>query len=258
MAQRAVWVWDRAPAANLIRFAQSHAVQDLFLAVPDNLPSSEALPWVRAVVDAARPSSIRPHALGGDPGWIDDPAKAVNWQRAALSTGLFVGSHVDLEAWRHPGWETDRAATVTKYLLTLDVLAAVATVPLEADITFWLHTVLTPNGQPLDAAVLACVDRVTVMSFRNTVTGPDGITEIAAPTLAAARAAGRPVRLAVETSYLGDDPVSRKQTFYGQTSEAMFAAMARVDKVEAPNPSYAGISVQHCAAWAAMRRERRT
>ena len=89
--QRAIWVWTQPPAKTLVSFAKRHSAQDLFLSVPPNLPSSSALSWVRSVSKAARGTGIRLHALGGDPGWIDDPAAALAWQEAALSTGLFTG-----------------------------------------------------------------------------------------------------------------------------------------------------------------------
>ena len=250
--ERAMWVWTQPPAKTLVSFAKRHSAQDLFLSVPPNLPSSSALSWVRSVSKAARGTGIRLHALGGDPGWIDDPAAALAWQEAALSTGLFTGSHVDVEPWGHPAWDTDRAGTVARYLDLLGALEASTALPVEADVAFWLHTVGTDEGRSLDAAVLDRVDAVTIMSYRNTVTGADSITDVGATTLATAAAAGKPARLAVETRYLGDDAISRKQTFYGQSDVDLATALQQVDAAEAGSPSYAGISVHDYAGWDAL------
>ena len=201
----------------------------------------------------ATPAGIRLQALGGDPGWVDDPAAAVAWQDAALSTGLFAGVHVDIEPWQRADWGTDQARVLAGYLATYDALQAATTLPLEADVPFWLWTLTAADGTAVDAAVLQRVDKVTVMSYRNTVTGPDSITDIAATTLAAGTTAGKPVRLAVETNFLGSDAVSAKQTFYGKTEAAVNTALDQVDAAEAGTVSYAGMAVHDYAGYDALR-----
>ena len=250
---RGLWVWNQPTAKTLVSFAQSRGITELFVSVPDNLPASPRLTWVKAVSKLAVPAGIRLQALGGDPGWVDDPAAAVAWQDAALSTGLFSGVHVDIEPWQRADWSTDQARVLAGYLDTYDRLQAATTLPLEADVPFWLWTLATADGTPVDAAVLARVDQVTVMSYRDTVTGPDSITDVAARTLAAGVTAGKPVRLAVETNDLGSDPVAAKQTYYGATEAAVNTALDQVDAAEAGVPSYAGMAVHDYAGYAALR-----
>ncbi|MGZ4617114.1 MAG: hypothetical protein ACXV4A_16325 [Actinomycetes bacterium] len=253
-AGRAMWVWTQPAAKTLVDYAKAHGVTDLFLAVPDHLPTSGApLTWATSVHDLAAPAGIRLQALGGDPGWVDDPAAAVGWETDALSTGLFTGAHVDLEPWQHPQWSTDQAAVVRRYLDTLSQLQAATTLPVEADVAFWLWTITTDDGTPLDTAVLRLVDRVTIMSYRNTATGTDSITDVGATTLARANAAGRPVRLAVETNYLGSDATSAKQTFHGMTQTQLTTALAAVDTAETGVATYAGVAVQDYDGWTALR-----
>ena len=119
--------------------------------------------------------------------------------------------------------------------------------------SFWLHE-HTVGGRPADEAVMDVVDAVTVMSYRDTATGPDSITGVAGAALASARTLGRPVRLAVETRFLGDDPVAAKQTFHGATQRQLDRALADVDAALAGHPTYAGIAVHDHAGWSAMRR----
>jgi hypothetical protein len=250
---RALWVWDQPSAKGLVAFAQQRGIRDLFVSVPNDLPSSPRLAWVSGLARLAAPAGLRLQALGGDPAWVDDPAGALAWQQAALSTGLFSGVHVDLEPWAHPDWETDRATVVAEYLSVLSRLAGATSLPVEADVSFWLWTVDDGHGGPLDAAVLDRVDRVTIMSYRTTVLGPDSITATGAHTLATAAAAGKPARLAVETNDLGDDPVARKQTFFGQTEAVLRTALDQVDTAEAGRPSYAGVAVEDHAGYLALR-----
>ena len=58
----------------------------------------------------------------------------------------------------------------------------------------------------------------------------------------------------METNYLGADPVSRKQTFWGSTQAQLTTALAAVDAAEAGSASYAGIAVHDRAGWEALKR----
>jgi hypothetical protein len=252
--QRAMWVWDRPQVKTLVSFAGSKGVQDLFVAVPVDLPTSGQLSWFRTLRTQTAAAGIRVHALGSTTEWIDDVPAALRWESAALGTGLFDGVHLDVEPWLHPAWGgTGQAAMLGRYLDLLDRVEGATALPVEADIAFWLDQVTVPEGR-LDEAVLARVDAVTVMSYRNTVTGPDSITGTGAAALDAAARAGKPARLAVETHDLGADAVARKQTFYGSTQAQLTAALAAVDSAEAGSPSYAGTAVQDRAGWEALRK----
>ena len=162
--------------------------------------------------------------------------------------------HLDVEPWLHAAWGgAGQAAMLGRYLDLLDQLGSATPLRVEADIAFWLDQVTVAEGR-LDEAVLARVDAVTVMSYRTAVTGPDSITALGAAALVAGARAGKPVRLAVETNYLGPDPVSRKQTFYGSTQTEVTTALAAVDAAEAGSASYAGMAVHDRVGWEALKR----
>jgi len=247
-----MWVWDRPDPVSLVGFARNVGAQDMFVSTPGDLATSPDAAWFTSVSSRARSAGIRVHALGAETGWIDDPTSALAWQRQALATGLFDGIHLDVEPWQHSGWGSDREAVSAAYLDLLGSLAADTTLPVEADIAFWLNEV-SVGGQRLDEAVLERVDAVTVLSYRDTVTGPDSILGVADAALAAARRAGKPVRLAVETRYLGDGAVAQKQTFWGSSRRQLAAATAAVDSALAGHPTYRGVAVHDFAGWQAMR-----
>ena len=254
-AHRAMWVWDRPQVKSLVAFATKNAVQDLFVSVPADLPASDQLGWFRTLRTQTAAAGIRVHALGSETSWIDDVPAALRWQAAALGTGLFDGVHLDVEPWLHADWGgAGQPAMLGRYLDLLDRLAAASPLRVEADIAFWLDQVPVAEGR-LDEAVLSRVDAVTVMTYRTTVTGPDSITALGAAALDAGARAGKPVRLAVETNYLGADPVARKQTFWGSTQAQLTTALAAVDTAEAGSPSYAGVAVHDRAGWETLRRK---
>jgi hypothetical protein len=129
------------------------------------------------------------------------------------------------------------------------LLADEGSLPLEADIAFHLHLVSTDSADNLETAVMRLLSAVTVLSYRNTVTGPDSITEVAASAVRSAASVGIPCRLAVETQYLGPDPVSRKQTFHGLGKGVLDAALSELDGLYVDNPTYAGMAVHDYEHW---------
>jgi len=248
-----MWVWDRPEVPGLVDLTRRHGVRDLFVSTPGDLAGSPDLPWFRSLRTSTRSAGIRLHALGAEVWWLDDHAAAETWQQLALAAGLFDGIHLDVEPWLHPSWGSGSAALLASLMSLLERLSAATILPVEADVPFWLHEHVV-DGRPADEGVMAAADAVTVMSYRDTATGPDSITGISGAALATAARLGRPVRLAVETRWLGDDPVSRKQTFHGTTQRQLDRVLDHVDAAVAGHPTYAGISVHDHAGWSAMPR----
>lgn len=244
-------MWGRPAPGPLVAWATAQRVGELFVAVRPAEDAPPGLSWVRDVSGRARRAGVRVAALGSATEWIDRPGEAVAWQRDAVATELFDGVHLDVEPWLHPAWDTDRDGVVARYLALLDEVAGARALPLEVDVAWWLHTVRSAEG-PLDEAVARRVDAMTAMTYRDTVTGPDSITDLGRQVLATAASAGVPCRLAVETRFLGTDPVARKQTFWGQGPTALTRALAGVDAASAGSSSYAGVAVHDEAGWRSL------
>ncbi|MBG0831126.1 hypothetical protein HS041_25530 [Planomonospora sp. ID67723] len=250
---RAMWLWrpDAVRPVDVLAWARARGVREIFVHADARLPSSASrLARLRELKRGADTARIRLTALGGDPEWAADHAAARTWQRAVLGTGLFAGSHVDVEPYVLPRWRTDQAGTVTGLLRMLQLLQADDARPLEADVPFWYHTVPAGPRTTLADAVLARVDAVTVMSYRDTASGPNSLMAVGADMLARATRAGRPVRLAAETAPLADCPYC---TFHEEGGARMTAALAEVDVAARAYPAFAGIAVHHYPSWRAMR-----
>jgi hypothetical protein len=255
---RALWVWDTSTPVATVDFAVSTGIDQLFVAVPPNVTTSSQLPNLRTLADRARAAGIRVDALGGDPGWVDNPSWVVtSWLKPARSTGLFTGIHIDVEPYTTSAWTTNQATVVAKYLTLLDKLNANAgTSPIEADIPFWFNEIpaksSTGGASTLDREIMTRTAGVTVMAYRNTAGGTDGTLDIAGAALAAGTALGKPVRIGQETTYLGDTAVDTKQTFYGWTRTAMDAQLTQVNAGAASYAAYAGLAIHSASGYAAM------
>jgi hypothetical protein len=241
---RAMWLWQQAPAAEVIAWATAHDVRDLFVSFP---PNTTDLTWYRTLKAGADRAHLTLSALGGDASWVSDQAAATRWVTAVVRTGLFTGLHVDVEPYTRPDWDGNRAALVRGYL---DLLGRLRTAPLpvELDVPFWYVTIAVPGGGNLADAVLARISRLTVLTYRNTVSGPNSLLQVGQDMLARA-GAGTAIRLAVETQRLADCPYC---TFYGARQSALTGALAEVDRLAAGHPGYTGVAVHYYQAWRAL------
>jgi hypothetical protein len=252
-AGRATWVWDEPAPAEIAAWCGRRSVIELFVAVPTGLAGSPRLRWLRELC-AALPPTVRTQLLGGDPHWVDEPDEARRWWAAATRAGGAGAVHLDLEPWAHPGWDDDRRPELVRtYLALLEELAGHG-VRLEVDLAHHLHGVRTAAGERLDEAVLRVVDAITLLAYRRRVHGPDGILDLAGPTLEAAFAARRPVRLAVECRYLGGDPQQAKQTFFGRPEPELVAVLEELERLFAARPAWQGTAVHDRAGWTALPR----
>lgn len=248
-----MWVWGAQSADPLIAFAQAHRVSALFVEVRPTVATDGTLPALQSLKTAADAAGIALYALNGDPTWTTDHASALAWQQAALATDLFAGIHLDVEPYSLPAWQTDQAGTASSFLQLLSALKAASALPLEVDVPFWYGTIPAPGqaapGATLADAVLAAVDAVTVMSYRNTATGSNSILDVGIDMLQRAQAANKPVRLAAETN-----PVSGCNycSFAGMSASALQTALDDVEAVGAGYTTFDGMSVEDYAGWSAL------
>ena len=252
-AERALWVWDTSDAQAVVTLATSRGIGQLYAAVPPHVDSSPKLAELQQLVALADAAGLRVDALGGDPGWVDNPAWVVTtWLQPALATGLFTGVHVDIEPYTTAAWTKNRKAVIKKYLTTLDTLhTAAAGTPIEADIPFWFDEIAA-NSSTLDREIMRRTDAVTVMAYRNRADGPDGTIALASAEVAAGEQLGRPVRIGQETNFLGTDPTEVKQTFHGMTLAQMNTQLALVRDAFAASPAFAGLAIHDSLGYAAI------
>lgn len=246
---RAMWVWSRAEPLSVVNWAGTNGVREIFAHVDADVLTNGDLPRLMELKVRADAAGIRLTALGGDPGWVHDPQAALTWQRNVLSTGLFAGSHVDVEPYALDEWNTDRPGTVSAFINLVGSLQADDPRPLETDVPFWYQTISAPGGNLADA-VLGQVDAVTVMSYRDTATGPNSMVDVGTDMLARGQAVGKPVRLAAETQQLVDCPYC---TFYEEGKRSMTRTLGKVDTAVAAYSSYAGIAIHHYDSWRVLK-----
>jgi hypothetical protein len=198
-APRAMWVWKWNRNRDLVSFAVSHGVGELFVSAPPGFSTSQA-PRYSDLLNRAAAAGITVDALSGDPSWVTNPDQAVAWAHEVVNFHSFAGLHLDVEPYALSSWNTDQSGTIASYLSMLArVKAAAASYRLEADIPFWFNTIPSGNTS-LDVSVFDIVDAATLMTYRNVANGSDGIIALGLPEFDDGAALGKRVRLAVETN----------------------------------------------------------
>jgi hypothetical protein len=242
---RAMWLWGDDPAADVISWAGEHNVSEVFVHVAPSVLTDGGLARLQELKEMAVARRIKLRALGGDPDWVTNHAAALAWQRTVVSTGLFDGIHLDVEPYLVDGWTTDLPGTEAAYLKLLDRMRAASTLSLEADVPFWFGQYKLGRKNLADE-VLRRVNGVTVMSYRDTGTGPNSILAVSLDWLARGKAAGKRVRLAAETGPLA---VCLHCTFHEEGAAALTLELAKVDEATRQTAAFGGIAVHHYGAW---------
>jgi prepilin-type N-terminal cleavage/methylation domain-containing protein len=254
---RAVWVWTQPDVATLVAFAAAHQVDELYVAVGWSTPAGPAATWYTTLRDQAHAAGLRVDALGGDPSWADpadDGWAVTDWTTRMAGTGLFDGVHLDIEPYIDatlwaPANQAATAAALTQALGSAAAAAGAAGgVPVSADVPFWYDQIDGGGGHTLLEQVVANTAGITVMAYRDTVTGGNGVLDLVGEELDAARAAGKQVRVGLETSDTGTDNLD----FSAEGATALATAADQIDTALGGDPAYAGIAVHHYTSWSTM------
>jgi hypothetical protein len=246
---RAMWLWGDAPAADVVTWAATKGVSEIFVYVSPSVLTNGDLTRIQEMKERADAVKIRLTALGGDPAWTTAHAAALAWQKTVVMTGIFAGIHLDVEPYLTAGWTSDLQPTEKAYLGLLDSLRAGSTLPVEADVPFW-YGQYSVGKQNLADEVLKRVKAVTVMSYRDTGTGPNSMVTVSQDWLKRGAAAGKRVRLGAETNPLPDCTYC---TFAEEGSTRLTQELAKVDTATRAAGAFGGVAIHRYGTWRALR-----
>ena len=235
---RGMWIWQPAPVDDIVGWAAAHGVRDLFVGFPGGTAD---LSWYRALRTRADRARLTMSALGGDPAWALDPRRrrdgptrpgGPTCSAACTSTS----SRISCPTWgTGPG---DRAAEVhgnAERAAGAAIAGGIRRAVLVCD------EYRLSGGNLADAVRRRAATRLTVLTYRNTVTGPNSLLEAyGRDMLTAGRAAGAwSIRVAIETQALAD---CAHCTYAGARQGAVTPALADIDRL-------AGAHIRPTRAW---------
>ena len=238
-----------APAA-LAAFAVAHDLDHVNLSVPWAANEGAIATWLADCVAALHAEGITVSALGGDNGWLDDPALAARWARDAFAAADFDSVQLDVEPWNTPV-APDWSVVTPQYIAMLgSVRAEVGGASIGIDAPWWLTTVQVGSETVFDA-LLAASDTVAIVAFADHALGTGGIVPLSTGAVASAVAAGIPFTIGVET----DTPAiagGAEFTFFDEGATVLEAETALVRSAFGSHAEYRGVTVQHVLAWDAL------
>lgn len=97
-----MWLWTSANPQAVMTWATSHDVDEVLVAVNSTRISRTELKRLKTLKTLADNAGVRLTALGGAASWATNASAALAWQKAALATGVFAGTHVDIEPYLLP------------------------------------------------------------------------------------------------------------------------------------------------------------
>lgn len=244
-ATRAMWLWGDNPATEVVTWAAQQGVSEIFVHVSPSVLVNGDLARLQDMRAQAGAQKIKLSALGGDTSWVTDHRAALAWQKTALKTGLFAGVHLDVEPYLLTAWSTDQQATLKSFLSLLDKMRAATSLPFEADVPFWYGEYQVGNKNFADE-VLRRVTAVTVMSYRDSGTGPNSIMAVGEDWLDRGAVQAKRVRLGAETETLPD---CAHCTFHEEGATVLAAELAKVDAATRTEPAFGGIAVHRYGTW---------
>jgi len=267
---------------SLFQFCRQRQITDLFWQVhfssgTDNPSSLENEELIRVFLREAHRSSLRVHALTGDPSHarpekherLLSSAKAlIEFNQRSAADTRFDGLHLDVEPHGLPDWKVaDHGKKVEllagfvalHYRISDYLRAADSSLILGTDVVFWLNKVnedgsvvypVKVRGVEKDPAshLLGLVDHLAIMSYRNTASGRNGIISLVGNTIKFADTTRAKVFVGVKMADMGLE----LETFHGRSEEEMMKVLAPVEETFRSNRSYAGLSFFHYEAFKVM------
>ena len=237
-----MWVWSVESPAAIVEFARRRGLAELFVHVPWNVGAPDVVRLAR-LVDMAHAEGLRTSALGGAPGWLDDPDGVIDrWLRPLVATNLFDRLHLDIEP--EVALSEFTTSVVERFVAVVGAVAEArpAGWPLELDVRFWYPDVAAGDGDLTSALVLArgCRDRAQLPQpdRRPRRIGGPGPAHRGHRRSCGHVGAGR-----AGDRVLGDGAHERKQTFHGLRRIELETAITRIDAAFAGVDTYAGTAV---------------
>ncbi len=243
-APRSMWVWEQ-PSPEIVDFAVERGIDVLYLNAAPGFSSQQGFSEFIAL---ANTSGIEVWALAGDPQWAIDSSPMLAWADEVAAFGQFVGLSIDVEPWALSGWSSskDRRKIIRSYLAGLDAVSNRNALPVNAAVPFWFDDRAYGKRTKLIDEVMRRVDAVSVLAYRDTASGPDGIIELTSYEVQRGAELGVDVVIAVETDAVAPDKV----TFAEEGVAAMEAELALVEAAYAGSPGFAGLAIHHYGSYA--------
>ncbi|MFE5318181.1 hypothetical protein ACFQ88_05675 [Paenibacillus sp. NPDC056579] len=260
--QKATWLWDTSLITTItgrnqiIQFVKNQQISRIYLQVNPDVPKNA----YRSMIKTAAENGIEVYALDGAPYWVLPENRGritslIGWVKtynaSVAKNERFSGIQLDVEPYLLAEWSTDQSGMAKIWLDALtyfhDEMKKTPALSTSAALPFWLDSVLLSSGVALGEALIAKLDEVALMSYRDR---GDAVADLVKEELAWGDKYGKKVWLSLETNAVPDTPYI---TFYEEGKVEMDLQISRIDELVKAHPSYAGIAVHDYTGWRSLK-----
>ncbi len=258
---KATWVWDEEKIGEkpeeIVTFADKQGVNLIYVHVSTKQFSIQNY---RNFIQKASEKDIRVFALGGDPRWAltskqkhvtDFVSQVKQYNHMVEPNEQFQGIHVDIEPYLLPSWEKEQESVMEQWMMNSVHLIEEAKqntdLTVSGDFPFWIHKLNVPGtSMSLSQWMLKKYDSITLMAYRNSADGSNGISQIATPIVKEAEQQEDSVVIAVN---IIDTDEGQHTTFYGSDPGHMQQELKQLKKAFNENSGFTGVAVHDYAHW---------
>ncbi|OZB95198.1 hypothetical protein [Paenibacillus sp. XY044] len=257
---RGTYVWEANQVMEhgqeIIEFAKEKKLNWLFV----RLDLQQPVDAYRSFVKEASAAGIEVHAMGGHPIWAltenrPKMMKLVNYvkkyNQEVAGDERFHGIHLDIEPYVLPEWRKDPDHVLEEW--TGNMAAFVQEMKKDSnlqasmDLAVWLDKYKVPGTEEsLSKWMIDKMDFVSLMAFRDTAGGSNGIAAVSKEEIAFANELGKPILISVEMKDSGE---GNHITFAEEGSAYMEEELAKLPGLLADSPSYTGNVVHAYDYW---------
>ncbi|MCD5324310.1 MULTISPECIES: hypothetical protein [Pontibacillus] len=234
----------------VLKAAKDQQVTLLYVELDQNQSDS----FYQSFITRAQSEGIAVYAWGGSPSWgltthQDEGIAFVKWVKSyndrSEDSAHFRGLNVDIKAYHLPLWNEDQEEVLKGWkenVQTLTARAQEAGLTVTETIPFWLDTLETPgtDGTPFHEWLMNQYDQTTILAFRETLEGDNGIMSLIETELETADRTGNKLLIGVTMEDTGLDYV----TFAEEGVPDMNMHLGVLEEHAGEHPSYAGTAFQ--------------
>ncbi|MBU5352061.1 hypothetical protein KQI74_07205 [Paenibacillus barcinonensis] len=210
---RGTYIWEASQVTDdggehILAFAKQQKINWLYVRLDLDQPYSS----YRGFVKRAKAQGIAIHAMGGHPIWgkkenrprikrLIDYVK--NYNAEVEPDERFVGIHLDIEPYTLPEWAENRDTLLTEWASNIayfqEETKKDSSLETSADLAVWLDTFPLPGKDvTVTEFMIDTLDHVSLMAFRNTAEGSNGIAAVVSQEMEIADRLGKSLLVSVE------------------------------------------------------------
>lgn len=257
---RGTYIWEANEVIHnsyeILEFAKEKNINWLYVRLDLQQPFSSYQEFVRQ----ASAAGIEVHAMGGHPIWALQENRArilrlVNYvkdyNRAVQGDERFHGIHLDIEPYVLPDWRMDSQKVISEWTSNLEAfvyeLKKDSNLQASIDMAVWLDKYMVPGSDmSLSKWMINLMDHVSLMAFRDSAEGSNGIARVVREEMAFGDELGKPVMVSVE---IKESHEGNHITFYEEGSAYMEQELAKLQELMQSSYAYSGHLVHAYEYW---------